>query len=54
MKNEDELTKDVGCVACERLLDPTCKGHLKNSICINFVEREDRKAKNEREIQKRH
>lgn len=40
---EDELTKDVGCVPCKRVLDPTCKGHLKGHTCLNFEEREDRK-----------
>lgn len=43
-RGEDELTKDVGCVACKRLLDPTCKGHFKGRICLNFDEREDRKV----------
>lgn len=42
-RGEDELTKDVGCVACQRLLDPTCKGHLVGINCVNFIEREDRK-----------
>lgn len=46
----DELTKDVGCVACKRVLDPTCKGHLKGHICVNFDEREDRKRNAEKKF----
>lgn len=46
----DELTKDVGCVACKRVLDPTCKGHLKGHICVNFDEREDRKRGRETDV----
>lgn len=40
---DEELIKDVGCVACKKFLDIKCKCHTRGHDCVNFVEREDRK-----------